>query len=166
MSKTELGTKRTCPETGRKFYDLGKDPIVSPYTGQTYPVSFFEVVQEKAPVKAKAEKPVEAKAEKKEAVVEDEDENENDDIEVVSLEDAEDVVEPKKAKTGSANGDDDDDDDDDDNVDDIVLPDDDIDDSLSDDDDDDDTFLADDDEDDDEDVSVIIGVGDKGNEET
>ncbi|MFZ0847258.1 MAG: FYDLN acid domain-containing protein, partial [Pseudolabrys sp.] len=24
MAKTELGTKRICPETGRKFYDLGK----------------------------------------------------------------------------------------------------------------------------------------------
>ena len=42
MAKTELGTKRVCPETGRKFYDLNKDPIVSPYTGQTYPRSYFE----------------------------------------------------------------------------------------------------------------------------
>lgn len=42
MAKPELGTKRICPETGRKFYDLNKDPIVSPYTGQTYPRSYFE----------------------------------------------------------------------------------------------------------------------------
>ena len=34
MAKPELGTKRICPETGRKFYDLNKDPIVSPYTGE------------------------------------------------------------------------------------------------------------------------------------
>ena len=39
MSKPELGTKRVCPVTGRKFYDLNKDPIVSPYTGQIVPVT-------------------------------------------------------------------------------------------------------------------------------
>ncbi|WP_309083513.1 TIGR02300 family protein [Chelativorans sp.] len=42
MAKPELGTKRICPETGRKFYDLNKDPIVSPYTGVSYPRSYFE----------------------------------------------------------------------------------------------------------------------------
>lgn len=42
MAKTELGNKRVCPETGRKFYDLNRDPIVSPYTGKSYPVSFFD----------------------------------------------------------------------------------------------------------------------------
>ncbi len=42
MAKPELGTKRVCPETGRKFYDLNKDPIVSPYTGMTYARSYFE----------------------------------------------------------------------------------------------------------------------------
>lgn len=42
MAKPELGAKRICPETGRKFYDLNKDPIVSPYTGQSYPRSYFE----------------------------------------------------------------------------------------------------------------------------
>ena len=33
MPKEEWGTKRLCPETGKRFYDLNKDPIVSPYTG-------------------------------------------------------------------------------------------------------------------------------------
>lgn len=42
MAKPELGTKRVCPTTGRKFYDLNKDPIVSPYTGQSFPRSIFE----------------------------------------------------------------------------------------------------------------------------
>lgn len=42
MVKPQLGTKRICPETGRKFYDLNKDPIVSPYTGQSYPRSYFD----------------------------------------------------------------------------------------------------------------------------
>ena len=42
MAKPELGTKRIDPETGRKFYDLNKDPIVSPYTGISYPRSYFD----------------------------------------------------------------------------------------------------------------------------
>ena len=39
---SERGTKRTDPDTGKKFYDLNMDPIVSPYTGKSYPRSFFE----------------------------------------------------------------------------------------------------------------------------
>jgi len=42
VAKPELGTKRIDPETGQKFYDLNKDPVVSPYTGKTYPRSYFE----------------------------------------------------------------------------------------------------------------------------
>ena len=38
MAKAELGTKRVCPETGRKFYDLNKNPVISPYTGKVVPV--------------------------------------------------------------------------------------------------------------------------------
>jgi uncharacterized protein (TIGR02300 family) len=34
MAKPELGSKRVCPDTGRKFYDLNKDPVISPYTGR------------------------------------------------------------------------------------------------------------------------------------
>ncbi|MCY4169887.1 MAG: TIGR02300 family protein [Rhodobacter sp.] len=34
MPKAEWGTKRVCPETGRRFYDLGRDPVISPYTGE------------------------------------------------------------------------------------------------------------------------------------
>ncbi|MCJ8517743.1 uncharacterized protein (TIGR02300 family) [Pseudorhizobium tarimense] len=42
MAKAELGTKRTDPDTGKKFYDLNRDPVVSPYTGKSWPLSFFE----------------------------------------------------------------------------------------------------------------------------
>jgi uncharacterized protein (TIGR02300 family) len=38
MAKPDLGTKRICPETGRKFYDLNKEPVISPYTGKVVPV--------------------------------------------------------------------------------------------------------------------------------
>ena len=34
MPKEEWGVKRMCPTTGKRFYDLNKDPIVSPYTGE------------------------------------------------------------------------------------------------------------------------------------
>lgn len=33
MPKEEWGTKRLCPETGKRFYDLNATPIISPYTG-------------------------------------------------------------------------------------------------------------------------------------
>ena len=39
MAKAELGTKRICPQTGRKFYDLGKNPVISPYTGEVVPIA-------------------------------------------------------------------------------------------------------------------------------
>ena len=34
MPKEEWGVKRVCPTTGKRFYDLNRDPIVSPYTGE------------------------------------------------------------------------------------------------------------------------------------
>jgi uncharacterized protein (TIGR02300 family) len=122
VAKAELGTKRIDPETGKKFYDLNRDPIVSPYTGKSYPLSFFE------------ETSAAAVLEKEEDEDTNEVDTENTEVELVSLEDADD---------DAAGGDD--------------LPD------LGDDDveidgDDDDTFLEQD-EDDDDDMTGIIGVG-------
>ncbi|MEM6828848.1 MAG: TIGR02300 family protein [Pseudomonadota bacterium] len=38
MPKPEWGTKRTCPQTGERFYDLGNDnPVTSPNGHQWYP---------------------------------------------------------------------------------------------------------------------------------
>jgi uncharacterized protein (TIGR02300 family) len=34
MPKAEWGVKRVCPTTGKRFYDLNRSPIVSPYTGE------------------------------------------------------------------------------------------------------------------------------------
>ena len=39
MAKSELGTKRICPTTGKKFYDLNKNPVISPYTGEVVPIA-------------------------------------------------------------------------------------------------------------------------------
>jgi uncharacterized protein (TIGR02300 family) len=34
MPKEEWGVKRVCPTTGKRFYDLGRRPVVSPYSGE------------------------------------------------------------------------------------------------------------------------------------
>ena len=49
MAKPDLGTKRVCPDTGRKFYDLNKTPVISPYTGKVVPIVA------PAPARARAE---------------------------------------------------------------------------------------------------------------
>lgn len=77
MARPELGTKRVDPVTGKKFYDLNKDPIVSPYTGQSYPLSAFEAPTRG--VAARSSGPVEAE---EPAVAE------LDEVELVTLEDA------------------------------------------------------------------------------
>ncbi len=38
MPKEEWGVKRICPETGKRFYDMNKSPIISPYTGDVVEV--------------------------------------------------------------------------------------------------------------------------------
>src|SRR6185312_5275840 len=80
VAKTELGTKRVCPDTGRKFYDLNKTPVVSPYTGKIVPIAAAPVSRSRpepvAPVRAPVPEEVEVAPETAEA-------------EFVSLEDAE-----------------------------------------------------------------------------
>lgn len=39
MPKEEWGVKRVCPTTGKRFYDLNKTPIVSPYTGEAIEIN-------------------------------------------------------------------------------------------------------------------------------
>ncbi|HLV82222.1 MAG TPA: TIGR02300 family protein [Devosia sp.] len=61
MASSDRGTKRTDPDTGKKFYDLNLDPVVSPYTGKSYPRAFFEqaaVTPKAAPAKPKPVKPI------------------------------------------------------------------------------------------------------------
>lgn len=83
MASSERGTKRTDPDTGKKFYDLGMDPIVSPYTGKSYPRSFFEQLTGKA-------SPATARKIDDEDEVEEEDETEENNAgpQIVSLEEA------------------------------------------------------------------------------
>jgi len=56
MPEEAWGVKRVCPETGQRFYDLQKDPIVSPYTGKEYELSFFSDDKSKTSMTDKADK--------------------------------------------------------------------------------------------------------------
>lgn len=80
MAKAELGTKRTCPDTGKKFYDLNRDPVVSPYTGKSWPLSYFEESSVAAIMEKAAEEEV--------AEVD----TESTEVELVSLEDGDDAA--------------------------------------------------------------------------
>ena len=51
MAKAEWGLKRTCPDTGKRFYDLNKVPIVSPYTGKDISQEILTEVVKKQPIK-------------------------------------------------------------------------------------------------------------------
>jgi len=92
VAKSDLGTKRVCPETGRKFYDLGKTPVVSPYTGKVVPIIV-------APVRSRPESAAAAAAAAARPVPVAEAETivpETADAEFVSLEDAEAEQQGKK----------------------------------------------------------------------
>lgn len=78
MAKEEWGTKRVCPETGKRFYDLNKDPIVSPYTEIEYELSFFTQEKNKTSMGDKADK-ASADAESDDDLVEDVDVLDDDD---------------------------------------------------------------------------------------
>lgn len=101
MPKEEWGVKRLCPTTGKRFYDLNKSPIISPYTGE---VVEFEVGKSRM-IAADAEDAATAKAKKSvdlddDAVLEDDDVDmdldddvlDDDDDDDVSLDDIADVA--------------------------------------------------------------------------
>ena len=93
MAKPDLGTKRVCPDTGRKFYDLNKTPVISPYTGKVVPIVA------PAPARARPETPVATKpVAQTESIV-----PETAEAEFVSLEDAEAEQQGKK-KPAAAEG--------------------------------------------------------------
>jgi len=81
VGKPELGTKRVCPETGRKFYDLNKDPVISPYTGKI-------VRMEAAPVSRMRNEPAPAPVPRCAAPVNEATAPEAPEAECVSLEEA------------------------------------------------------------------------------
>jgi uncharacterized protein (TIGR02300 family) len=129
VAKSDLGTKRICPTTGKKFYDLNKNPVISPYTGEVVPIApvapprAVRGAAAAAAATAAADIPEPAEAE-----------------ELVSLEEADAEENTGKVKAVVPESEDD-----------IE-----VDETIDDDDDDDSTFIADEEEGD-EDVTDIIG---------
>lgn len=140
MAKSDLGTKRICPTTGKKFYDLNKSPVISPYTGEVVPIAPVA-----PPRAARGDAARAAAAASANAAA---DAPEPAEVEEVSLEEADAEENTGKVKTAVPESEDD-----------IE-----IDETIEGDDDDDSTFIPDEEEGD-EDVTDIIGdVG--GDEET
>jgi uncharacterized protein (TIGR02300 family) len=127
VAKSDLGTKRICPTTGKKFYDLNKSPVISPYTGEVVPIAPIAPPRGRAAAAAApaaaADMPEPAEAE-----------------ELVSLEEADAEENTGKVKAVVPESEDD-----------IE-----VDETIDDDEDDDSTFIADEEEGD-EDVTDIIG---------
>ena len=137
MAKSDLGTKRICPTTGKKFYDLNKNPVISPYTGEVVPIAPVEPPRYRGGAARAAPVP---KAEVAPEPMEAE--------ELVSLEEADAEEDTGKVKAV------------------VPESEDDIDETIEDDDrDDEDSTIIADEEEGDEDVADIIGDV-RGDEET
>ena len=140
MAKSDLGTKRICPTTGKKFYDLNKSPVISPYTGEVVPIAPIAPPRTRTDAASRAAAAAASAAQSAPEPAEAE--------ELVPLEEADAEENTGKVKAMVPESEDD-----------IE-----IDETLEDDDDDDSTFIADEEEGD-EDVTDIIGDV-TGDEET
>ncbi|MBN9584202.1 MAG: TIGR02300 family protein [Afipia sp.] len=128
MAKADLGTKRICPTTGKKFYDLNKNPVISPYTGEVVPIAPVPVARTRSNAASAANTSIVPEPAEQE--------------ELVSLEEADAEEKTGKVKAAMPESEDD-----------IE-----VDDSLGDDDDDDSTFIAEDEEDDEDVTDIIGDV--------
>jgi len=133
VAKSDLGTKRICPTTGKKFYDLGKTPVISPYTGEVVPIAPIPPPRTRADAASRAAAASAAASAAEQPEVADAED------ELVPLEEAD--AEENTGKKAA-----------------VLESEDDIDDgeTIDDDEYDDSTFIADE-EDGDEDVTDIIG---------
>ena len=82
MVKPELGTKRTCPNCATRFYDLLKDPITCPKCSTSFVA--MQILPSKTELPGMAQ-PVAPKPREAESS----DDQENGEVELISLEDAE-----------------------------------------------------------------------------
>jgi len=104
MPKEEWGTKRMCPTTGRRFYDLNAKPVISPYTGETVNIETGKASRTMVADKPDASaKPAKEDKTEEEVILEDDTENkdanlgddvldDDDDNDDVSLDDIADVA--------------------------------------------------------------------------
>lgn len=104
MPKEEWGTKRLCPTTQKRFYDLNANPIISPYTGETVVVETGKTRTMVADAADAQNKAKEEEAEDEDLVLDDDEDEEDadlgddvlddDDDDTVPLEEIADVAAP------------------------------------------------------------------------
>lgn len=104
MPKVEWGTKRVCPTTGKRFYDLNANPVVSPYTGLIVNLETGKTRTMVADAEDAQTKKLKVKDEEEELILDDDDDDaddvdlgddvldEDDDDDEVSFEDLGDVA--------------------------------------------------------------------------
>ncbi len=102
MPKEEWGVKRVCPTTGKRFYDLNRNPIVSPYTGDVVVVDIGKSRMIAADAEDAATLKAKQTTEEEEVVLDDDDSvdvdlgddvlDDDDDSDEVSLDDIADVA--------------------------------------------------------------------------
>jgi len=103
MAKEEWGVKRVCPTTGKRFYDLNRSPIISPYTGDVVELETGKKSTVSAVSTREKAIPEKAAKESDEAVIDDVDaadvelgddvlDDDDDDDDTVALDDLADVA--------------------------------------------------------------------------
>lgn len=104
MPKEEWGTKRLCPETGKRFYDLNATPIISPYTGNVVTIDTGKTRTMQADAADAQSKKLEEVADDDDLVLDDDDDDDvdlgddvledDDDDDTVSFDELGDVASP------------------------------------------------------------------------
>ncbi|MFT4620759.1 MAG: hypothetical protein ACI9KS_000001 [Sulfitobacter sp.] len=102
MPKEEWGVKRLCPQTGKRFYDMNRSPIISPYTGEVVEIDTGRKSTVGVTSKAMKAKPAKVAEPAEETVIEDDDTDDvdlgddvledDDDEDTVALDDLADVA--------------------------------------------------------------------------
>ena len=86
MPKEEWGTKRICPTTGKRFYDLNHNPIVSPYTGEVVTIDVGRnrtmVADAEDPQTKKMKAAAQPDDEEEDILLDDEEEAETEDVDL------------------------------------------------------------------------------------
>lgn len=90
MPKEEWGTKRLCPETGKRFYDLNATPVISPYTGNEVAIETGKTRTMQADAEDAQTKKMEAETEDDDLVLDDDDDDDDVDLGDDVLEDDDD----------------------------------------------------------------------------
>jgi hypothetical protein len=78
MPNPEWGKKRVCPTTGKRFYDMGRTPVVSPYTGQVVNIDMGRARTMVADAEDAATKRLKVGAEEDDLLLDDDDVPEDD----------------------------------------------------------------------------------------